>query len=54
MKNDGMSVVVTNMNIFLVPRRKFTEIIKELGGNGGKVCLGMLQASSGASNIRQS
>lgn len=42
MKKDGMSVVVSSFGVFPGPRRKFCEIIKELSGNGSKVCLGTL------------
>lgn len=40
MLKDGMSVVVTSFGVFPGPRRKFTDIIKELSGNGSKVSLG--------------
>lgn len=39
MKKDGMSVVVSSFGVFPGPRRKFCVIIKELSGNGSKVCL---------------
>eukprot|EP00029_Vermamoeba_vermiformis_P010748 TRINITY_DN5728_c0_g1_i1.p1 TRINITY_DN5728_c0_g1~~TRINITY_DN5728_c0_g1_i1.p1 ORF type:complete len:543 (-),score=74.37 TRINITY_DN5728_c0_g1_i1:8-1636(-) len=38
-KKDGLSVVVSSLGVFPGPRRKFSEIIKELSGNGSKVCL---------------